>query len=55
MSALTGALTGALISAKYRVGRRLGEGGMGAVYLAEHVGIGRQVAMKRCSPTWRTT
>lgn len=43
-------LTGALISAKYRVGRRLGEGGMGAVYLAEHVGIGRQVAMKVVRP-----
>ncbi len=43
-------LTGAVLHDKYRVGRRLGEGGMGAVYLAEHVGIGRAVALKVVRP-----
>ncbi|MBY0490256.1 MAG: serine/threonine protein kinase [Gemmatimonadaceae bacterium] len=44
------ALTGRVLERKYRIGRRLGEGGMGAVYLAEHVGIGRDVALKIVHP-----
>ncbi|WP_053334608.1 serine/threonine-protein kinase [Gemmatimonas phototrophica] len=43
-------LTGAVLHGKYRVGSQLGEGGMGAVYLAEHVGIGRAVALKVVRP-----
>lgn len=43
-------LTDAVIHGKYRIGRTLGEGGMGAVYLAEHIGIGRQVAVKVVRP-----
>ena len=30
----------------YRVSQKLGEGGMGAVYLAEHPHIGKKVALK---------
>src|SRR5512142_3070643 len=34
----------------YRLTARLGEGGMGVVYLAEHPVIGRKVAMKAIHP-----
>src|SRR3954471_23015590 len=39
-------LLGRVISERYRVIRKLGEGGMGAVYLAEHVFIEKKVALK---------
>ncbi|HEU4386439.1 MAG TPA: protein kinase [Blastocatellia bacterium] len=39
-------LTGQILDDKYRIDRSLGEGGMGAVYLATHVGTERPVALK---------
>jgi eukaryotic-like serine/threonine-protein kinase len=43
-------LTGRTIDGKYVVSHCLGEGGMGAVFLAQHVGIGRPVALKVIQP-----
>ena len=39
-------LVGQLIGERYQVERRLGQGGMGEVYLARHVLMGRQCALK---------
>ncbi|MDP3278998.1 MAG: protein kinase [Deltaproteobacteria bacterium] len=46
------ALTGQLIGQKYRVVRKLGEGGMGAVYEAIQEGLGRRVAVKVLLPAY---
>jgi phosphate/phosphite/phosphonate ABC transporter binding protein len=40
-----------ILAGKYRLGRLLGEGGMGAVYEAEHTGLGVRVAVKLLSPS----
>ncbi len=37
---------GAVFAGKYRIEKKLGEGGMGAVYEVTHVGIDRRVALK---------
>lgn len=39
-------LIGQIIDGKYKIERQLGKGGMGAVYLATHVGTERPVAVK---------
>jgi len=41
-----GELTGAVLGGKYRIGRKLGSGGIGVVYAAEHLGLGHEVAIK---------
>src|SRR5215472_4696721 len=43
-------LVGRMIGGKYVVRRTLGQGGMGTVYEAEHMAIGRQVAVKVLHP-----
>jgi serine/threonine protein kinase len=44
------ALIGQIIDEKYRIEKLLGQGGMGAVYLATHLGTGRTVAIKIIAP-----
>jgi len=39
-------LVGATVSGRYTIVRRIGEGGMGVVYEAEHVALGKHVALK---------
>ena len=41
-----GGLVGQLLGERYQIERKLGEGGMGEVYLARHVMMGRQSAVK---------
>ena len=39
-------LVGRVVSGRYRIEKLLGEGGMGAVYLAEHMHMRKRVALK---------
>ncbi|HEY5955739.1 MAG TPA: serine/threonine-protein kinase, partial [Polyangiaceae bacterium] len=41
-----GELIGTVLGGKYRILRRIGSGGIGAVYAAEHVALGHRIAVK---------
>lgn len=43
-------LVGQVLAERYHILRKLGEGGMGEVYLAEHIKMGRRSAIKIMSP-----
>jgi eukaryotic-like serine/threonine-protein kinase len=43
---------GDLIDGRYRIVELIGEGGMGAVFLAEHVGLSKEVALKVIHPSF---
>jgi serine/threonine-protein kinase len=45
-SSQQGELVGSVIAERYHIVKKLGEGGMGAVYLGEHVKMGRKSAIK---------
>ena len=44
--ATPGELTGTVLGGKYRIGRKIGSGGIGVVYAAEHTSLGHEVAVK---------
>jgi serine/threonine-protein kinase len=41
-----GELTGTVLGGKYRIGKKIGSGGIGVVYAAEHTSLGHEVAIK---------
>jgi serine/threonine protein kinase len=46
LGATPGELTGTVLGGKYRIGRKIGSGGIGVVYAAEHTSLGHEVAVK---------
>jgi serine/threonine-protein kinase len=48
-------LVGQIVGERYQVERRLGEGGMGEVYLARHLLMGRRCALKVMAPSLSTS
>ena len=45
-AAIPGELTGTVLGGKYRIGKKIGSGGIGVVYAAEHTTLGHEVAVK---------
>ncbi|HVJ91744.1 MAG TPA: serine/threonine-protein kinase [Labilithrix sp.] len=45
-AASPGELSGTVLGGKYRIGKKIGSGGIGVVYAAEHVTLGHEVAVK---------
>ncbi len=45
-------ILGMIVEGRYKVVELIGEGGMGKVYLAEHVDIGKRVALKVLHPSY---
>jgi serine/threonine protein kinase len=54
MTAPTDPLVGTVVAGRYKVIKLLGEGGMGAVYLAEHSAIEKKLALKVLHPEYAT-
>jgi serine/threonine protein kinase len=54
MTASSDPLVGTVVAGRYEVIKLLGEGGMGAVYLAEHSAIEKKVALKVLHPEYAT-
>ena len=52
---LSNAVIGSVVGGRYYVRRLCGEGGMGRVYEAEHIDIGRRVALKILHPAYSQT
>ncbi|RYG62795.1 hypothetical protein EON77_21765, partial [bacterium] len=46
LGATPGELTGTVLGGKFRIGRKIGSGGIGVVYAAEHTTLGHEVAVK---------
>lgn len=46
LGATPGELTGTVLGGKFRIGRKIGSGGIGVVYAAEHTSLGHEVAVK---------
>ena len=51
-TAVSHELVGSVLADRYRVLKKLGEGGMGSVYLAEHTTINKKLAIKVLSPEY---
>jgi serine/threonine protein kinase len=53
--ALSASVVGTIVAGRYHVRRLCGEGGMGRVYEAEHIEIGKRVALKILHPAYSQT
>jgi serine/threonine-protein kinase len=54
-TSMSAAVVGSIVGGRYLVRRLCGEGGMGRVYEAEHVDIGKRVALKILHPAYSQT